>query len=561
MAGAAGEGQDLGDLAATIDALQLARGQLASDSSPEAAALLTQITALNASLQTYNSGLASRGAPERAKLRINFDSGKALIDKAGGCVTIEFRCKPGTSETDVGKLTGRVKALFMAVPRNMKHMMKTYSSQHPDGFKRWGIEVKFPFSTIEKGLAKAEMMGEKERAIFAHVKAYLEKAADHADAVPFHATMELAWETALRALLDFFDAKGSIREKITSMAGPEAQVEKRIANLHAELLAHVEGIDHVRVRTPERSVKITMAGLPLVDLFSTPTQSDISVDYKPVQEFVGTLGAGLVGGGTMLTDFILYQNTHLPETTMANTNPSSGPYNLPYEDVWIEMEDAKIHCWMIKNPDGGSDQKPTMLMFHGNAGDMASRLQLAQGMVSTVGCNVFMVSYRGYGDSTGRPTESGLQMDAEQSWKHLAGRADINTSKIVLYGQSLGGAVAVRLAATVAKGLAAGLVIENTFTSIIDMAGMLAKKVHALNALLPSKWDSASVIEQVECPVLLLSGRKDKLVPPVMMDVLRTACKAPATMVEFADAGHNDTCIASNYFKSIESWAEQSLNQ
>ena len=61
MAGAAGEGQDLGDLAATIDALQLARGQLASDSSPEAAALLTQITALNASLQTYNSGLASRG--------------------------------------------------------------------------------------------------------------------------------------------------------------------------------------------------------------------------------------------------------------------------------------------------------------------------------------------------------------------------------------------------------------------------------------------------------------------------------------------------------------------
>jgi hypothetical protein len=561
MAGAAGEGSNLSDLAATIDALQLARGNLASDDSPEAAALLTQITALNASLQAYNSDLASRGAPEKAKVRLNFDSGKALLDKAGGCVTIEFRCKPGTTETDVGKLTGRVRALFMAVPRNMKHLMSTHSFEHPDGYKRWGIEVKFPFSTVEKGLTKAEMMGEKERAIFAHVKAYLEKAADQADAVPFHATMELAWETALGALLDFFDAKGNIREKIASLAGPEAQVEKRVANLHAELLSHIEGLDHVRVRTPERSMKITLAGLPLVDLFSKPTPPTISVDYKPVQEFVGSLGAGLIGGGTMLTDFILYQNTHLPETTMANTNPSSGPFNMPYEDVWIEMEDARIHCWMIKHPEGGVEQRPTVLMFHGNAGDMASRLQLAQGMINTVGCNVFMVSYRGYGDSTGRPTESGLVMDAEQSWAHLAGRSDINTSKIVLYGQSLGGAVAIRLAASAAKGLAAGLVIENTFTSIIDMAGMLAKKVHALNALLPSKWDSASLIEQVECPVLLLSGRKDKLVPPVMMDVLRTACKAPATLVEFADAGHNDTCIASNYFKSIESWTEQSVKQ
>merc|ERR1712070_1107122 len=157
------------------------------------------------------------------------------------------------------------------------------------------------------------MMGEKERAIFAHVKAYLEKAADQADAVPFHATMELAWETALGALLDFFDAKGNIREKITSLAGPDAQVEKRVANLHAELLAHVEGLDHIRLRTPERSFKLTLSGLPFVDMFTTPSADPgITVDYKPVQEFVGSLAAGMLTGGTALTDFILYQNTHIP---------------------------------------------------------------------------------------------------------------------------------------------------------------------------------------------------------------------------------------------------------
>eukprot|EP00656_Telonema_subtile_P055441 TRINITY_DN8580_c0_g2_i1.p1 TRINITY_DN8580_c0_g2~~TRINITY_DN8580_c0_g2_i1.p1 ORF type:complete len:449 (-),score=107.61 TRINITY_DN8580_c0_g2_i1:88-1434(-) len=442
----------------------------------------------------------------------------------------------------------------MAVPKNMKHIMKTKHSEHPDGYKRWAIEVMFPFATLDKALSQAATFGEKERAMFAHVKDYLEKAADSKDCVPFHSTLEVSWDTALLCLLNYFDAKGEIREKVTSAAGPEAQVEKRVANLHAELLAHVDGVDNLCIRTPERSIKATLLGLPFRDMFTAPsTESAIQMDYKPVQELVGALGAGMMAGGTLLTDRILYQNTHLPAQTVANTSPSAPPYSLKYEDVYIDMDDARVHCWLIPHPEGTTD-RATVMLFHGNAGDMACRLGLAQSLVGTTNCNVFMVSYRGYGNSTGRPSEAGLCKDAEQCWDYLSQRDDIASDKIVLYGQSLGGAVAVNLAANKAKGLATGLILENTFTSIIDMAGPLASKVHVLKGLLPSKWDTRTAIEQVECPILLLSGRKDTLVPPTMMDMLKGAAKGPATMVEFPEFGHNDTCTAPNYFKSIQTW-------
>jgi len=549
----------LADITATIDGIHAAQEQLVNDTSPEATALKEQIAALSSSLQAYNQALAPQDLSQKAKIRLNFDSGKALIDKPGGAVTIEFRCKPGTTDADCGKLTGRVKALFMAVPKNMKHLMKTSHEEHPDGFKRWRIEVKFPFATLDKALTKADMLGEKERAIFAYIKAYLEKAKESEDCVPFHSMVELSWDTALLALFNFFDATGDIRSKIAAAAGPEAQVEKRVANLHAELLNHIEGVDHLRIRTPERSLKVSLIGLPLRDLFSTPQENTIQLDYKPPQEFVGAVGAGMAAGATLLTDMILYQNSHVPEQTVANTTPSSAPYSMAYEDVFIDMEDARIHCWLIPHHENPAD-KPTVMLFHGNAGDMASRLGLAQSLIGTVGCNVFMVSYRGYGDSTGKPSEQGLNTDAGACWDHLVERSDINSDKILLYGQSLGGAVAIQLAAAKAKGLAAGLIVENTFTSIMDMAGPLASKVHALNSLLPSKWDSKTAIEQVECPILLLSGRKDKLVPPAMMDVLKSTCKGPSSLVEFPEVGHNDTCTAPSYFKTIQSWYEQTFS-
>jgi fermentation-respiration switch protein FrsA (DUF1100 family) len=106
-------------------------------------------------------------------------------------------------------------------------------------------------------------------------------------------------------------------------------------------------------------------------------------------------------------------------------------------------------------------------MFHGNAGNIGHRIQIAQILEQTLNCNVLMLEYRGYGESTGTPDEQGLKIDGQTGLDYVRKRAETSGTKIVIYGQSLGGAVAINLVAKNEKrGDIAGLVLENTFLSI-----------------------------------------------------------------------------------------------
>jgi pimeloyl-ACP methyl ester carboxylesterase len=108
-----------------------------------------------------------------------------------------------------------------------------------------------------------------------------------------------------------------------------------------------------------------------------------------------------------------------------------------------------------------------MLMFHGNAGNIGHRVPIAKILADDIGCNVLMLQYRGYGLSTGIPNEKGLAIDALTGLDYIRQRADLRHTKIVIYGQSLGGAVGIGLAARSHKeGDIAGIILENTFTSI-----------------------------------------------------------------------------------------------
>eukprot|EP00658_Telonema_sp_P-2_P047207 TRINITY_DN3577_c0_g2_i3.p2 TRINITY_DN3577_c0_g2~~TRINITY_DN3577_c0_g2_i3.p2 ORF type:complete len:235 (+),score=66.40 TRINITY_DN3577_c0_g2_i3:161-865(+) len=232
VAGAAAEGNadPMAMFTQALDGMRAAQDHLLVDDSPEAASIRDQIVHLNSSLSAYNAQNAEKGVVlNSTKLRVHFDAGKDLNDKPGGAVNLEFRCKPGTTDSDIGKLTGRLKALFMAVPKPWKHLMNTSQFEHPDGFKRWSIEIKFPFTTIDKVLKSVEAFGDKERAIFGHVKAYLEKAKEFADCVPFHSGIELAWDAGLLEMFNYFDATGAIRKQLNAAAGPDAQIEKRVA--------------------------------------------------------------------------------------------------------------------------------------------------------------------------------------------------------------------------------------------------------------------------------------------------------------------------------------------
>ena len=109
-------------------------------------------------------------------------------------------------------------------------------------------------------------------------------------------------------------------------------------------------------------------------------------------------------------------------------------------------------------------------MFHGNAGNIGHRVPIAKVLEENIGCNVLMLEYRGYGLSTGDPNEEGINIDAQTALDYIRQQKETQSGKIIVFGQSLGGAVAIQLVAKNQEaGDIVGLVLENTFTSIRDM--------------------------------------------------------------------------------------------
>lgn len=106
-------------------------------------------------------------------------------------------------------------------------------------------------------------------------------------------------------------------------------------------------------------------------------------------------------------------------------------------------------------------------MFHGNAGNIGHRVPIAKVLEETLGCNVMLLEYRGYGLSSGTPDENGLKIDAQTGLDYVRERPGLKDTKIIIHGQSLGGAVAINLVANNQdRGDIAGLILENTFLSI-----------------------------------------------------------------------------------------------
>ncbi|WZH44696.1 Alpha/Beta hydrolase protein [Fusarium acuminatum] len=178
---------------------------------------------------------------------------------------------------------------------------------------------------------------------------------------------------------------------------------------------------------------------------------------------------------------------HYPAESRANTRiraliyPSNIPANsrsdVPkpsdfglsnFEELYIPTDDGeKLSAFYIRGPRGHKNSNITILMFHGNAGNIGHRLPIARMIINYIGCNVFMLEYRGYGSSTGQPDESGLNIDAQTGLNYLRQRAETRDHKLMVYGQSLGGAVAIKLVSkNQEKGDIAGLILENTFLSI-----------------------------------------------------------------------------------------------
>lgn len=245
-----------------------------------------------------------------------------------------------------------------------------------------------------------------------------------------------------------------------------------------------------------------------------------------------------------------------PPTSRLFVDPPSN-FGLPYESVTTRTEDGvRIHMFLIRQPPHLLSNAPTVIYFHGNAGNIGHRLANAHGLYHFCKVNVLLVEYRGFGKSQGQPSESGLYRDARAALDYVFTRSDLNQQRLVVFGRSLGGAVAIRACSVPSyASRVACLVVENTFTSIQEMAFTLfdTRAIHYVPEwCYKNKFRSKHCIGKVEQPTLFLVGLKDALVPPKMMlqlyDISGSRMKRLGI---FQNGTHNETWQCQGYYKTI----------
>ena len=195
-----------------------------------------------------------------------------------------------------------------------------------------------------------------------------------------------------------------------------------------------------------------------------------------------------------------------------------------------------LHGWFAGPHENGKPiaTRFVLLWFHGNAGNLTDRYDHLKVFIR-IPIQVFIIDYRGYGKSDGSPSEEGLYRDADAAWSFLLKEKNFKPEQIILFGESLGGAVAVDLASRVKP---AALILQSTFTSVPDMAAHHYPFIPRF--LIRTRMDSLSKIARVRCPMLILHGAQDDVVPIALDRRLFEAAPQPKEFCEIAGAGHND---------------------
>ena len=207
------------------------------------------------------------------------------------------------------------------------------------------------------------------------------------------------------------------------------------------------------------------------------------------------------------------------------------------EDVAFDTADGlRLHGWFVP-PAGAVDNpaRPAVLVCNGNGGDRSMRAPLAAAL-SRMGLAVLLFDYRGYGGNPGHPTEEGLAADARAALGYLAGRPGVDPARIVYFGESLGAAVALRLATERAP---AALVLRSPFASLAEV-GRRHYPVLPVSLLLRDRYDSAALAGRLDAPLLVVAGGRDRIVPASHSRRLFDAAPQPKRLVVLEGADHND---------------------
>jgi uncharacterized protein len=235
---------------------------------------------------------------------------------------------------------------------------------------------------------------------------------------------------------------------------------------------------------------------------------------------------------------------------MKQMSSSPADVGLAYEEVYLNTQDnKKIHGWFIPVEKKGD----TILFSCGNAGNISHRLDKIS-IMNEMGFNVFIFGYRGYGKSEGSPSEQGLYRDIEAAYEHLVRGRAISPEEIILYGESIGGGVAIELATrTPVK----ALITEEAFTSVKDMASLAFPLIP--HFVFSSKFDNLEKVGRIECPKLIIHSIDDEIVPFSQGQSLFEAAREPKEFLGIR-GGHNTAFRDSmrDYKEGIISFVEAS---
>jgi fermentation-respiration switch protein FrsA (DUF1100 family) len=217
------------------------------------------------------------------------------------------------------------------------------------------------------------------------------------------------------------------------------------------------------------------------------------------------------------------------------------PWGITLEDAWFTAADGtKIHGWYVPH----AQPRAVVLFCHGNGGNITHRSEAIRALHDRVGCSVLAFDYRGYGKSEGKPDERGVLADARAARTWLAQKAGVAEDRIVLMGESLGGAVAVDLAVDGAR----ALILESTFSSLADVAAHHYPWL-PVRLLMRTRFDSAAKIASYHGPLYQSHGDHDSIIPLTLARRLFDAANEPKQFQLFEGADHNDLRMPQYYDK------------
>ena len=282
---------------------------------------------------------------------------------------------------------------------------------------------------------------------------------------------------------------------------------------------------------------------------------------------LGSVGVGVIAYLSLCVALIWGQNRLILKPSFAiSTNPNQ--LGMSYEDVWLpvttpEGNIEKVHGWWI-NPNTYPEK--VLLYLHGIGGNVSYNLSTVQTYYDQ-GYSILIIDYRGYGLSKGQfPREAEIYRDAQVAWDYLTQERQIKPQNIFIYGHSLGGAVAINLA--VSQPDAAGVIVENTFSSMMDMvdhSGCIYQ-LFPSKLLLHQRFDSLGKLSSLQVPLLLIHGTSDRTVPHTMSETLFQSANVPKKLLLVEDADHNNISAISpekyiNSLQAFEKLVTQSQNK